>query len=74
MRLHRVRIEYLHDLAEVDALHQIVDVLVVEIVREHKQRALDVARLRQTDDQVSQVRDARMYLQDESESDHGYAE
>lgn len=47
MRLYGVRIEDLQHLAEIDLLHQVVDVVVVEVVREDQQRFRDVARLRQ---------------------------
>lgn len=62
MRLHRVRIEYLQHLAEVDLLHQIVDVIIVKIVREHQQRLGNVACLRQADNQMAQIIDARVHL------------
>lgn len=53
---------HLHHFAKVNALHQVVDVLVVVVVREYQQRTLDVPRLGQTDDQMPQVGDARVHL------------
>lgn len=41
---------YLQHFAEINALHQIIDILVVEIMGEYQQSALDVAGLRQADD------------------------
>lgn len=41
---------YLHNLAEVYALHQIVDVVVEVVMREDQQRARDVPRLGQAYD------------------------
>lgn len=46
MRLNGVRVEDLHHLAEVDLLHQVVDVVVVVVVREHQQHLRNVPGLR----------------------------
>lgn len=63
MSLYRVRVEYLHHLAEVDALHQFVDLFIVVVVAEHEQNCFDVPRLCQAYNQVAQVDDACMHLQ-----------
>lgn len=49
------RVEDLHHFAEVDGLHQVVDLVVVEIVAEDEQHLVDVLGLSQAHDQVAQV-------------------
>lgn len=55
MSLDRVRVEDLHDLGKVHALHQIINLLVVVVVAEDDKSVLDVSGLRQTHYQVPQV-------------------
>lgn len=62
MCLYWVRVEDLHHPAEVNALHQLVDLLVIVVVAEHQQNCVDVSRLRQAHYQVPQVDDASVYL------------
>lgn len=62
MRLYRVRVEDLHHLAEVNTLHQFVDLFIIVVVTEHQQNRVNVPRLRQAYDQVAQVDDACVHL------------
>ena len=62
MSLNRKRVEDLHNFAEIDALHQLVDFFVIKIVREDQQGLGNVARLRKTNDQMPQVCDSLVHL------------
>lgn len=64
MSLNGMGIKYLQHFAEVDALHQLVDLLIKEVVREHQQHLGYVSDLCQADNQVSQVDDACVHLHD----------
>jgi len=64
MSLYAVRIEDLHDPAKVDALHEIVDIWVPNVVTKYKKGLLDVLSLRQWDDKVPQISEPRMHLDD----------
>lgn len=64
MGLYTVRIKDLHDPAKVDALHEVVDVRVPDIVAEDEESLLDVLRLRQRYDQVSEISEPRVHLDD----------
>lgn len=55
MSLDGVRVEDLHDLGKVHALHKIVDLLIVVVVAEDDKSVLNVSSLRQTHYQVPQV-------------------
>lgn len=62
MRLYRVRVEDLHHLAEVNTLHQFVDLFIIVVVTEHQQNRFNVPCLRQAYDQMPQVDDACVHL------------
>lgn len=64
MRLYGIRIEDLQHLAKVDLLHQIIDVIVVVVVREYQQSLGNIASLRETDNQMTQIVDSRMHLRE----------
>lgn len=66
MRLYRVGVEDLHNLAEVYTLDQLVDLLIIVVVTEHQKNRVNVPCLRQAHDQVSQVDDARVHLSQQS--------
>lgn len=53
MRLYGIRIEDLQYLAKVDLLHQIIDVIVVIVMREYQQSLGNVTCLRQADNQMT---------------------
>lgn len=53
MRLYGIRIEDLQHLAKVNLLHQIVDVIVVIVVREYQQSLGNVACLCEADNQMT---------------------
>lgn len=64
MSLYTVRIEDLHDPAKVDALHEVVDIRMPNIVAKYEQGLFDVLSLRQRDDKVPQISEPRMHLDD----------
>ena len=53
MRLYTMRIEDLHYPAEVDVLHEIIDIRVPDIVAEHQQRLFYTSGLCKRDDQMA---------------------
>lgn len=55
MRLDAVRIKDLHDPAKVDALHEVIDIRVPNVVAKYEKGLLDVLSLRQWDDKVAQI-------------------
>lgn len=64
MGLYAVRIEDLHDPAEINALHEVIDIRMPDVMTEHEKRLLDVLRLRQRHDEVSQISESRVHLDD----------
>lgn len=64
MSLYAVRIEDLHDPAKVDALHEIVDVRMPNVVAKYEKGLLDVLSLRQRDDKVPQISEPCVHLND----------
>lgn len=62
MRLYAVGIKDLHHAAEVDALHEIVDIRVPNVMAEDEKGLLDVSGLSQRYYQVSQVGQTRVHL------------
>lgn len=62
MRLYGIRIEYLHGLAKVDHLYELVYLFVVMVVAEYQQRVFDAPRAGQTHYGVPQVHDTRVHL------------
>lgn len=63
MRLNGVWIKNLEYLAEIDLLHQVVDVIVIVVMRKNQQHLGDVLGLCQTHDQVTQIGNPGMNLQ-----------
>lgn len=53
VRLYGIRIEDLQHLAKVNLLHQIVDVIIIVVVREYQQSLGNVACLREADNQMT---------------------
>lgn len=62
MSLYAVGIKYLHDATKVDALYEIVDVRMPDVVAEDKKGLLDPFRLGQRHYQVSEVGESRVHL------------
>lgn len=64
MCLYTVRIEDLHDPAKIDALHEIIDIRMPDIVAEYEKSLFNVFSLRKRDDKVPQISEPRMHLDD----------
>lgn len=62
MGLYTVRIKDLHNPTKVDALYEVVDIRVPDIVAEDEESLLDVLRLSQRHNQVSQISEPRVHL------------
>lgn len=62
MSLYAVRVKYLHDATKVDALDEIVDVRVPNVVTKDQKRLLDSFGLGQRDYQMSEVGESRVHL------------
>lgn len=62
--LYAVRIKDLHDPAEIDALHEIIDIRMPDVVAENEEGLFDVLGLRQRHDQMPKISEPRVHLDD----------
>ncbi len=71
VRLHGVRVEYLHRHGEVDRGHQAVDALVPEVVAKDEESPLDAARPREARYELLQVLEAVVDLHNWKNNSNG---
>lgn len=62
MRLNAEWIKNLHDPTKIDRLDELIDLLIVEVMREHQQCLGNILGLSQRNNQVAQIRDSLVYL------------
>lgn len=68
MSLYAVRIEDLHDSTEINALHEIIDIRMPDVMAKHEKGLFDVLRLCQRHDKVPQISEPRVHLDDYNRS------
>lgn len=59
-----MRVEDLRDSAKIDALYEVINIRMPDIVAKYKKGLLDILSLRKRDDKVPQISDPLMYLDD----------
>lgn len=64
MSLYTVWIEDLHDPTKIDALYEIVDIRMPDVVAKYEKSLLDILSLSKRDDKVSQISEPRVHLND----------
>jgi len=66
MRLDAVWIKDLHDPAEIDALHEVIDIGMPDIMTEYEKGLLNVPSLCQRHDKMPEISEPRVHLDDDN--------